>query len=149
LAGGETPRRTYEALSVLREPSIAWDRVHVFWGDERCVPPEDPESNFATARGALLDRVAIPPANVHRLRAEIAPPTAAADECERALRTFFVGAPWPRFDLVLLGVGEDGHTASLFPGHDALRETSRWAVAVRTDAKPPPWRITLTLPALC
>jgi 6-phosphogluconolactonase len=150
LAGGGTPRKTYEALVARNGSTIAWDRVHLFWGDERCVPPDDAQSNYAMSRAALVARVNIPPENVHRMRAEVAPPSRAADEHERELRAFFGdGAAFPPFDLVLLGVGEDGHTASLFPGHEALSETKRWVVAVRTEAKPPPWRLSLTLPALC
>ncbi len=150
LAGGGTPQKTYEQLVARHAGDVAWNRVHVFFGDERCVPPDDAQSNYAMAKTALLSRVAIPNANVHRMRAEVAPPTRAADEHERELRAFFgAGASWPTFDLVLLGVGEDGHTASLFPGHEALAERSRWVVAVRTEAKPPPWRLSLTLPALC
>jgi len=149
LAGGSTPQKTYEEIVARHARAIEWKRVHVFFGDERCVPPDDAQSNYAMARAALLSRVAIPETNVHRMRAEVAPPPRAADEHERELRTFFVGAAWPAFDLVLLGVGEDGHTASLFPGHEALAERTRWVVAVRTEAKPPPWRLSLTLPALC
>jgi 6-phosphogluconolactonase len=149
LAGGETPRRTYALLADRHGPSVDWDRVHVFWGDERCVPPDDPDSNYAMARAALLDRVGVPAANVHRMRAEIDPPALAAEEHERELRAFFAREGPSGFDLVLLGVGEDGHTGSLFPEDPALRETSRFVVAVRSAVKPPPWRITLTLPALC
>jgi 6-phosphogluconolactonase len=149
LAGGSTPRRAYELLAQRGAASLPWDRVHVFWSDERCVPPGDADSNFGAAKTSLLDRVAIPSANVHSLRAEIAPPSGAADEAERELRAFFGdAAPFPRFDLVLLGVGEDGHTASLFPGNPALEERKRWVVAVEADAKPPRRRLTLTLPVL-
>jgi len=150
LAGGGTPQKTYEALAARHGASVAWNRVHLFWGDERCVAPDDAQSNYAMAKKALLDRVAVPAANVHRMRAEVAPPSRAADEHEVELRAFFGGgAAFPKFDLVLLGVGEDGHTASLFPGHEALAETKRCVVAVRTEAKPPPWRLSLSLPALC
>jgi 6-phosphogluconolactonase len=150
LAGGGTPQKTYEALVARHGSSTAWNRVHVFFGDERCVAPDDAQSNYAMARTALLARVAIPATNVHRMRAEVDPPSRAADEHERELRAFFGGAAaFPAFDLVLLGVGEDGHTASLFPGHEALSESKRWVVAVRTEAKPPPWRLSLSLPALC
>jgi 6-phosphogluconolactonase len=149
LAGGGTPQKTYEAL-VARHAATPWERVHFFWGDERCVPPGDAQSNYAMSRTALLSRVSAPEKNVHRMRAEVAPPSQAAEEHERELRAFFGNAAaFPAFDLVLLGVGEDGHTASLFPGHDALRETKRWVVAVRTEAKPPPWRLSLTMPVLC
>ncbi len=149
LAGGSTPRLAYEVLAKRRAAAVPWERVHVFWTDERCVAPDDPDSNFGSAKSALLDHVPIPAANVHRLRAEIAPPSAAADEAERELREFFGDSDaFPQFDLVLLGVGEDGHTASLFPGDPALAEDTRWVVPVETDAKPPRHRITLTLPVL-
>lgn len=150
LAGGGTPQRTYEALVARHGATLPWRRVHVFFGDERCVAPDDAASNFKSAHRSLLSRVGLPPENVHRMRAEVAPPSRAADEHERELRSFFGdAAAFPAFDLVLLGVGEDGHTASLFPGHEALLETKRWVVAVRTEAKPPPWRLSLTLPVLC
>jgi 6-phosphogluconolactonase len=147
LAGGSTPRRAYELLA-RDHAALPWDRIHVFWGDERCVPPDHADSNFAMARRALLDRVAIPPANVHRVRGELAAEGAALDY-ERELRGFFGDVAFAAFDVVLLGVGEDGHTASLFPGHPALAETTRWAVPVETAAKPPRWRVSLTLPVLC
>ncbi|HEY3358639.1 MAG TPA: 6-phosphogluconolactonase [Polyangia bacterium] len=147
LAGGHTPRRLYEELAAT--PGLPWDRVHLFWGDERCVRPDDAESNYAMADAALIRRVPIPPAHVHRMPAELAPPARAAAAYEETLRGFFRRAPWPALDLVLLGVGPDGHTASLFPGHPALDERELWVTAVETQAKRPPWRLTLTLPALC
>jgi 6-phosphogluconolactonase len=127
LAGGNTPRRTYELLAESRT-RVAWDRVHVFWGDERCVAPTDPESNYGAAKAALLDRVAIPPENVHRIRGELAP-DAAADAYEVELRDFFGMNALPEFDLVLLGMGADGHTASLFPNTEAVTETQKLVVA--------------------
>ncbi|MBM4014561.1 MAG: 6-phosphogluconolactonase, partial [Planctomycetes bacterium] len=120
LAGGNTPRRAYELLAARRAPdgaSLPWSQVHLYWGDERCVPPDHPDSNFGAARAALIDRVALPPANVHRLRADAPDPAAAALEYERELP--------PALDLLLLGMGPDGHTASLFPGAAALQEASR------------------------
>lgn len=147
LAGGDTPRRAYELLAARHARRIAWDRVHVFWSDERCVPPIEKDSNYAMAREALLSRIPIPEANVHRMPVDDAPPAIAAEEHERQLVAFF-GNATPGFDLVLLGVGEDGHTASLFPGDAATREKKRLVVAVRTEAKPPPWRLTLTFPVL-
>jgi 6-phosphogluconolactonase len=146
LAGGHTPRRLYELLADLHQPALAWDRIHLVWGDERCVPPDDPASNFAMAEAALLRRVPIPPQNVHRMPAEITPPARAAARCEATLRGLFDGA-WPGIDLVLLGVGPDGHTASLFPGQPALDDRLRWVTAVEAPATPP-WRLTLTLPVL-
>ena len=123
--------------------------IHFFWGDERHVPPEHPDSNFGAARAALLDHVPVPPENVHRVPAELPDADAAARIYEDELRRWLAPPPGqpPRFDLVLLGLGADGHTASLFPGSAALDETERWVVA--------PWieklaarRITLTLPVL-
>jgi 6-phosphogluconolactonase len=146
LAGGSTPKRAYELLAET-QAGLPWKSVHVFWGDERCVPPDAPDSNYAMAKAALLDRVPIPAANVHRIRGELGA-APAADDCEKGLRTHFGGAAAPAFDLVLLGMGEDGHTASLFPGNPALAEAARWAVPVETTAKAPRWRVSLTLPAL-
>ena len=154
LSGGSTPRRSYEQLA--REPfasRIEWSRVHVIWGDERCVPPGDASSNFRMAREALLDHVPVPEANIHRVRGEDDPRTAAA-RYEAELRTLLrtpTGAPSAepghRIDLVLLGLGDNGHTASLFPNGMAARETERWVVAEEVDASPR-MRITLTTPVL-
>ncbi len=146
LAGGSTPRRTYELLA---EPSLAdqasWDRVHVFWGDERCVPLADPRSNAGMAMAAWLDRASIPRAQIHPM--DCAPdPAAAARDYEAHLREFFAGQP-PRLDLVLLGLGSDGHTASLFPGSPALAEGDRWAAPVFA-AEGGPHRVTLTAPLI-
>jgi 6-phosphogluconolactonase len=146
LAGGSTPKRAYELLAA-EHRDLPWDTVHVFWGDERCVPPEDKDSNYAMAKAALLDRVPLPAANVHRIRGELGAEQAAAG-CEKDLRAYFAGAAAPAFDLVLLGMGEDGHTASLFPGNAALAETRRWAVPVETTAKAPRWRVSLSMPAI-
>jgi len=142
LAGGSTPRAAYALLAA---EEVDWSRVHVFWGDERCVPPDHPDSNYRLAREALLDHVPPPASNVHRIRGEINPEQAAADY-ERTLRSFFARRPeepTARFDLILLGMGEDGHTASLFPGMAALHEQTRWVVAHYVD-KPRAWRVTLT-----
>jgi len=135
LAGGSTPRRCYELLADL---DVAWGRVAVLFGDERCVPPDHPDSNYRMAREALLDRVA--PATVHRMPAELGPDEGAA------LYSPVVASLAP-LDFVLLGVGEDGHTASLFPGHPAVN-ASGWAIGIRDSPKPPPDRVTLTLPVL-
>jgi 6-phosphogluconolactonase len=145
LAGGNTPRRVYELLATERfEHRVEWPQVDLFFGDERCVPPDHPDSNYAMAYEALISKVAIPAKNVHRIIGE-GKPGESATLYENQLRTFFAGDSWPRFDLVLLGMGEDGHTASLFPGSDALSEKSKWVV----PAKPPGSkhdRITLTVP---
>jgi 6-phosphogluconolactonase len=145
LAGGATPRTTYERLAAppLRE-RMPWDRTFVFFGDERAVPPEHPDSNYGMARDALLARVPLPPANVHRMRGED-PPEAAARAYEDDLRAFFGGAP--RLDLLLLGIGADGHTASLFPGSPALEERTRLVAAPYVPALGAS-RITLTFPAI-
>ncbi len=135
LAGGSTPKRCYELLA---GANVAWGRVTVLFGDERCVAPDDPDSNYRMAREALLDRVA--PATVHRIPAELGAEEAAA-YYDRIIERL---AP---LDVVLLGAGEDGHTASLFPGHPEIGATG-WAVAVHNAPKPPPDRVSLTLPAL-
>ena len=144
LAGGSTPRAAYALLAA---EEVDWSRVHVFWGDERCVPPDHPDSNYRLAREALLDHVSLPAGNVHRMRGEMEP-EAAAQAYAAELRAFF-GTQWPSFDLVLLGMGNDGHIASLFPGSAALRETARPVVAVTVEYQDrPAHRVTLTLPAI-
>ena len=145
LAGGNTPRRVYELLATERlRNQVEWSKVHLFFGDERCVPPEHPDSNYAMAHEALISRVPIPANNVHRIIGEgNANENALAYENE--LRTFFTGLDWPRFDLVLLGMGKDGHTASLFPNSAALQEMSRWVVPTRNEQSGQD-RITLTVP---
>ena len=147
LSGGTTPRALYGVLASARfRDRIPWPVVHVFWGDERYVPPDDPRSNYGMARAALLDHVPCPPANVHPMPTQFAAAEDAARDYEQTLRRWFDGER-PRFDLVLLGLGDDGHTASLFPGAPALAERTRWVVAVQAPAEPP-LRLTLTLPVL-
>lgn len=147
LSGGSTPRKLY---AMLAEPDFArripWNRVHLFWGDERCVPPDDPESNYGMVQEALLRKISIPATNVYRIRGEI-PPEQAATEYDTWLREFFgvAGHGLPRFDLVLLGLGEDGHTASLFPDSPALDECERLAVASHVELLDA-HRVSLTLP---
>lgn len=153
LSGGHTPRRLYEILAGEFESRMPWRSVHVFWGDERCVPPKDPESNFRMAWEVMLSRVPIPQANIHRIQAEKGLPGAAAESYEETLSDHFrwglSGRTRRSFDLVLLGMGAEGHTASLFPESSALEETERWVVAVKApDGVFPPVRISLTLPAL-
>jgi 6-phosphogluconolactonase len=135
LAGGTTPQRCYELLSQM---DVEWGRVTILFGDERCVHPDHPDSNYRMARETLLDRVS--PATVHRMPAELGPDEGAG------LYAHIVASVAP-LDIVTLGVGEDGHTASLFPGHPALKATAL-VVGIRDSPKPPPQRVTLTLPAL-
>jgi 6-phosphogluconolactonase len=143
LSGGSTPRDTYRQLATEALVSrVMWSRVQVLWGDERCVPPDHVESNYRMARETLLDRVPLPAANVHRIHGEDDPATAAGDY-EATLRAL-LPTPGARIDLVLLGLGEDGHTASLFPGSAAVHEHTRWVMAARAPAASK-WRITLTL----
>ena len=150
LAGGRTPEALYRLLAEApcRE-TIEWRGVEIFWGDERCVPPDHPESNYRMVREALLARVAIPDANIHRMRGETADPGAAARAYEEVLRRAcrVEADTRPRFDVCLLGLGSDGHTASLFPGLLAIRETQRWVVAARVE-KLDAWRLTLTAAVL-
>jgi 6-phosphogluconolactonase len=135
LAGGTTPQRCYELLS---QTDVVWGRVSILFGDERCVPPHHPDSNYRMARESLLDRVS--PATVHRMPAELGPDVGAELYAQ-------VVAEAGQLDLVTLGVGEDGHTASLFPGHPALKAPGL-AVGIHDSPKPPPQRVTLTLAAL-
>ena len=146
LSGGETPRRTYELLA--KEPlrdRVPWGKLHIFWGDERCVAPDDHRSNARMVQQALLDRVPVPVGQVHPILGD-RDPREAADEYEDTLRRFFAGAA-PRFDLVLLGLGDDGHTASLFPDSQALEERQRWT-AVTRRAGEEIVRVTLTPPLI-
>jgi 6-phosphogluconolactonase len=149
LAGGSTPRELYEALGsdpALRD-GLPWSRTHLFWGDERHVPPDDPESNYRMVREALLSRAPIPDTNVHRIPAELTDAEEVAEAYERTLRKFFGLDPTgiACFDLVILGMGADGHTASLFPGGRAMLERNRLVVAEHV-ASLGDWRITLTPP---
>jgi 6-phosphogluconolactonase len=148
LAGGSTPHLLYTSLTQPEKlAQIDWSSVQVYWGDERCVPPDDPDSNYLMARQVLLDHAPLPAENVHRICGELEPEH-AAQMYEAELRQVSPETNIPRFDLVLLGLGEDGHTASLFSGSSALAETKRWVVSVEHTAPPPPLvtRISLTLP---
>jgi 6-phosphogluconolactonase len=145
LSGGSTPKSLYAALTA---KDLDWGKVHVYFGDERCVSPERQESNFKMAQEALLLRVKIPPENVHRIQGEMESAEAAAAQYEEELKAAFGGSDGPpHFDLVLLGLGTDGHTASLFPGSSALDESERW-VAANWVAKLSRNRITMTFPVL-
>lgn len=147
LSGGKTPRTLYRLLAADYRNTIPWRQVHVFWGDERYLPPDHPRSDYRMACKTLLDRVPIPEENVHPMPTLFPEPQQAAQTYQATLRAHFPGQ-WPRFDLVLLGLGADGHTASLFPNNPALDEQSRWVVAVHAEAADPPVRLTLTLPAI-
>lgn len=148
LSGGSTPKRLYELLAT---PAYAqrfpWDRMHWFWGDERFVPPDDPRSNLAMVRAALLDHVPVPPANIHPIPTVGLSPEDAARAYDAKLRSFQQQDPHrPLFDLVLLGLGTNGHTASLFPHEAVLQERIAWAAPVTPPNEPT--RITLTWPPL-
>jgi len=128
---------------------IDWSTWHVFWADERWVPPSSPDSNFGLARRLLLSRVGVSEEHIHAVDDSKSPDETARAYEAKIRRTLHVEtSAFPRFDLVLLGLGEDGHTASLFPGHPALKETRRWVVPVLDAPKPPPVRVTLTLPVI-
>lgn len=151
LSGGSTPRAIYELLAshAWRERT-PWRATHLFWGDERHVPPDDKESNYRMADEAMIAHVPIPPGNVHRIKAELPDANEAADEYEKELRRGFRlndMSARPRFDLIFLGIGDDGHTASLFPDTAALNEKTRLVVANRVE-KLSTERITLTFPVL-
>ncbi len=148
LSGGTTPRVAYALLASDFRNRVRWANVHCFWSDERCVPPDHPESNFRMANEALLSRVDVPASNVHRMKGEDPDPPHAAQEYDRELRRHFNAdvAP-PRFDVLMLGMGPDGHTASLFPGTAALREMRAFATANYVE-KFRGYRLTLTLPVL-
>lgn len=144
LSGGSTPTELYHLLA--QPPNagqIDWARVHIFWGDERCVPPDDPESNYRQASEALLSRVPIPQQNVHRVQGEAAPPDAALSYALELKRFASPPLSWPRFDLVLLGMGDDGHTASLFPGSPVAVTAPTAAVKADYQGRPAD-RVTLT-----
>ncbi len=145
LAGGRTPAKIYQRLARV---SLAWDRVHLFLSDERFVPFDDPDSNYGMIRRNLLDHISIPRGNLHpvRIRATLSR-TARCYEREVAAIFRLREGKWPRFDLILLGIGKDGHTASLFPDHPALFERKRLAVAVHVSP-PDPDRVSLTLPVI-
>jgi len=154
LSGGATPRALYELLATTSYVHrIGWSAVHVCFGDERCVPPTDAQSNYKMASDTLLSYVPIPSANIHRMRGEDAPSSAAL-AYETELRVLFAtpsGAPTThaeqQFDLVLLGLGADGHTASLFPQGTAVQEQTQWVTAAYGDAVAM-WRLSLTLPVI-
>ena len=151
LSGGSTPRTLYSLLGgeAHFRDRVAWEKVHFFFTDERLVPPDHPDSNYRMAYRALLAKIPSPPSNAHRMATEMAQADGVAEDCEQSLKQFFRLEPGevPRFDLVLLGLGSDGHTASLFPKSEALKETKQLAVAAWVEVLQAE-RITLTLPVL-
>jgi 6-phosphogluconolactonase len=160
LSGGSTPQAAFQLLAAAPYTGrVDWDRVHIFWVDERCVPPDHPDSNYRLARRSLLDRVRIPADQIHPMRGDLTPEQAAAEYDALIRRLFNAGPPAVNtpheftgdlFDLAWMGMGADGHTASLFLGHPALWVVDRWAAAVEHRGLPEPAvdRITLTRPAL-
>ena len=151
LSGGSTPKSLYSLLAndASFRTEVPWDKIHFFWGDERHVPPDHPESNYRMTNEAMLSKVPVPSGNIHRIRSENPNARQVAEEYEETLRTFFrlKTGEFPRFDLVLLGMGPDGHTASLFPETEALRERRHLVVANWVE-KFHAHRITMTLPVL-
>ena len=149
LAGGSTPKSLYNLLATNARTALPWDRMFFFFGDERHVPPSDPDSNYRMADESMLSKIPVATANVFRIPAENPDAEAVAEAYEETLKKFFALQPgqFPRFDLILLGMGPDGHTASLFPGTAALQEKKRLVVANWVE-KMKTHRITLTLPVL-
>jgi 6-phosphogluconolactonase len=147
LSGGSTPKGLYALLATM--PSVPWDKIYFFWGDERHVPPSDPESNYRMVNESLLSKVPVPSENVFRIHAEEKDTDVAAREYEQILRTVFHLQPgeFSRFDLILLGIGPEGHIASLFPDSSALSEKTRLVVANWVE-KFKTYRITFTFPVL-
>jgi 6-phosphogluconolactonase len=144
LAGGGTPKPLYEALA---KEDLPWDKIHIFWGDERYVPPDHPDSNQRMAREAWLDLVPLPPENIHPMPTGAADPAVDARTYEQELQAFFEleSGTFPKFDLILLGIGDDAHTASLFPGTEALQVRDRLVTVGNKDGQP---RLTLTVPSI-
>jgi len=152
LSGGSTPQSLYQLLANENEPyraQLSWENIHFFWGDERHVPPDHPDSNYRMANEAMLRKAPIPLENVHRIRSELTDARKAADEYEQTLCEFFnlVEGQYPQFDLILLGMGLDGHTASIFPNSDVIKERVRLVVATWIENFES-YRITLTPPVL-
>jgi 6-phosphogluconolactonase len=152
ISGGSTPRTTFALLADRNEPwraHMPWDALDLYWVDERCVPPDHADSNYRMTREAMLDHVPLKPEQIHRVEGELDPEAAAA-RYESELRNGFrlEGAETPRFDLIALGMGPDGHTASLFPHTEAIHELNRLSVANHVPQQKDSWRITLTWPVI-
>jgi 6-phosphogluconolactonase len=147
LSGGSTPRNIYKLLgSVEYLSQIRWEKVYLFWGDERCVPPFDPHNNFKMVDETLISKVPIPSQHIFRIPSEETP-IEAASRYEHTLKFFFGNGIYPSFDIILLGLGEEGHIASLFPGSSAIEENQRWVVSTYVE-KLKAFRITLTFPVI-
>ncbi|BBJ28407.1 6-phosphogluconolactonase [Athalassotoga saccharophila] len=142
LAGGNTPKKLYERMALENFP---WERIHLFWGDERYVPYDDPRSNYGMAYDSLIKFIKIPPQNVHKIRTDL-PLEDAVKDYEETLRSFFDDGP--TFDILFLGMGKDGHTASIFPNSPLIHEEKRWVVFTEAGLEPFVERITLTFPVL-
>jgi 6-phosphogluconolactonase len=148
ISGGSTPKTVFELLASEYADKVPWDKLQLFWVDERCVPPDDPESNYGMTRAAMLSKVPLPAANVHRMEGELDPEEAASRYESEIRNTFRLeGAQTPTFDLIILGLGPDGHTASLFPHTEGLSEMSRICIANHVPQKDT-WRMTLTWPVI-
>lgn len=152
ISGGSTPKATFKLLADPAEPyrgQMPWEKLEIYWVDERCLPPDHPDSNYRMTRETLLDHVPIPESQVHRIQGEL-PPDEAAAKYESELRNHFrlEGAQSPVFDLLSLGMGDDGHTASIFPNTGAIHEMMRLAVANHVPQQKHPWRVTLTWPVI-
>ena len=147
LSGGGTPQPIYARLATADyRDRIAWEKVHIFFGDERCVPPDDARSNYRMVREAWFDHSPFPAANIRRIHGED-DPALEAWRYEQGIARLYRSARFPAFDLILLGLGDNGHTASLFPGTAALRETARWVVAQYVEVMTT-WRVTFTAPLI-
>jgi 6-phosphogluconolactonase len=146
LSGGNTPKKLYDTLSKNYKDTIDWSKVYIFWGDERCVPPTSVESNFKMTYEHLITKIPLPEKNYFRIEGEL-PPVEAAEKYEKILIDFFGNKLTPSFDIMLLGIGKDGHTASLFPGTKVLNVRDKLVSEVfvkRLNS----WRVTLTLPVI-
>jgi 6-phosphogluconolactonase len=147
LSGGITPRKIYLILGSEKfSEHVKWDDVYFFWGDERCVPPDNYESNYKMAHDTLLSHINVPEKNIFRIKTEM-PHNETAIDYEKRLKEFFPDVKYPSFDIILLGLGEDGHTASLFKDSEALKEKEKW-VKDNYVGKLDKWRITFTLPVI-
>jgi len=146
LSGGSTPKTLFELLAAEYGQKIDWANSHIFWSDERCVPPDDADSNYKMAHETLLDHIPLPASNIYRIKGEL-DPVEGASQYEETLHTYFHDQ-LPRFDIILLGMGDDGHTASLFPGTEALNERQRWVIPNHVATVKQTWRITFTVPVI-